>query len=92
MAQNNREFLASDPKTIRWSVCKENQWNSFPFYFRIYGKFPCKISGIDSEVKIGKVLPDSWQEIPVHKLKMCVYSRESSYFSVYFGEMIREWK
>lgn len=26
------------------------------------------------------MLPDSWQEIPVHKLKMCVYSRESSYF------------
>lgn len=27
------------------------------------------------------MLPDSWQEIPVNiNLKMCVYSRESSYF------------
>lgn len=28
------------------------------------------------------MLPDSWQEIPVHKFKMCIYSRESSFFGL----------
>lgn len=68
--------LTSAPKTIRWSVCEENEIVSL--HFRVEGIFPCKISGI--KVRIGKVLPDSWQDFPVHDLKMCVYSRESSYF------------
>lgn len=76
MAQNNREFLASDPKTIRWSVCKESQWNSFLFIFVFTESF--LVRSVGSTLKLGS---EKCFRIPGRKFQCilslkCVFIRE----------------